>query len=445
MKKKAVKGLVALAVTVCLCMFFSGTIKTLTTAKVKMVTARQGRLEENVKLHGTLLFPDTQEIAVDAIPANTTVVVRRMRATVGRQVKKGDVLFEADVSASAEKLAELRKTYDTAQSDLLSLQRKNNGLRMTRQEQAWIAAYDALNKARAAVRDARSALEVRAQIAGVTLENGQVPKGAKDKELKAAAEALTQAQEQETAAQTLYDSANRMGVRDSVVEYITKSREYQEKMAQAEADITELNVLIETVKSVTAPHDGFVVEVHAKAGDTLTAGTAVVTVSADKSKGALRADVSEVGRTVEEGTAISIERSGGRAVSAKVTGTAVNEEGKSCVDVELSAKEITNLGGAAKLMRDGIDMTASYRAGSSSTLLPVSAVRGTGNARYIYVVEEKQNALGQSVMTVARQSVTVLAEVGGTASIQESIGRKRVAYMEDREISEGSEVMAYAE
>ena len=39
----AIKGLVTLAAVVALCMFFSGTIKTISTAKVKLVTAKQGK------------------------------------------------------------------------------------------------------------------------------------------------------------------------------------------------------------------------------------------------------------------------------------------------------------------------------------------------------------------------------------------------------------------
>ena len=37
----------------------------------------------------------------------------------------------------------------------------------------------------------------------------------------------------------------------------------------------------------------------------------------------------------------------------------------------------------------------------------------------------------------------VLAEVGSTVSIQDDLSRQRVAYMEDRSISDGSEVMVY--
>ena len=39
----------ALAAVVALCMFFSGTIKTISTAKVRLVTAKQGKLEEVIR------------------------------------------------------------------------------------------------------------------------------------------------------------------------------------------------------------------------------------------------------------------------------------------------------------------------------------------------------------------------------------------------------------
>ena len=62
MKKMAIKGLVTLAAVVALCMFFSGTIKTISTAKVKLVTAKQGKLEEEIKLSGNLTFPETEDV-----------------------------------------------------------------------------------------------------------------------------------------------------------------------------------------------------------------------------------------------------------------------------------------------------------------------------------------------------------------------------------------------
>ena len=104
---------------------------------------------------------------------------------------------------------------------------------------------------------------------------------------------------------------------------------------------------------------------------------------------------------------------------------------------------MTTLGGGSALLASPVEMTASYRAGTSTTLLPASAVRGSGDSRYVYLVSEENNALGQRVLKVKKQDVKVLAEVGSTVSLEDDLSRQRVAYMEDRSISDGSEVMVY--
>ena len=65
LKKFAVRGLVVLAIFVALCMFFSGTIKTITTAKVKITQGKTGRLEEKTELTGKLVFPETEAIGFE--------------------------------------------------------------------------------------------------------------------------------------------------------------------------------------------------------------------------------------------------------------------------------------------------------------------------------------------------------------------------------------------
>lgn len=445
MKKFAIKGLVALAVVVALCMFFSGTIKTISTAKVKLVTAKSGKLEEEIKLGGTLVFPETEDILLPGLDGERTVTVKRVRVAKGRLVEKGDVLFEAEVAGYDSAMESLQKECDDAQKQLLDLERKNGDLRLKRTEEIWIEAYDALSDARAVQLSARTALEVAARMAGVTLEDGELPKGEKDKELLAAQKAVDTAKEQTQSAEARFSSANRLGISESVVTYVTTSRELKAKLEKAQADIAELTVLGETAKSVLAPHDGYIVEINVKAGDTLGAQTVAIVMSAEDVKGVMRADTSELTRKIEKGTQVAMSREGGKTVTKKTTDSGTSEEGKPYVDVEVSDKDIKNLGGAASLMNTPIDMVASYRAGTSTTLLPVSAVRGTGESRYVYVVNEERNALGEQTLKVSKMDVHVLAEVGSTASIQEELGRQRVAYMEDRAISEGSEVMVYAQ
>ena len=144
MKRFAVKGLIALLAAVALCMFFSGTIKTITTAKVKIVTAKTGKLEEQIRLTGTLVFPGTQEIGLEGLADDQSAVIRRVCVAKGRRIKEGDVLFEAEIAGLETALDELSGTCTSAQKELMELTRKNGELRLKRTEELWVEAYDAL-------------------------------------------------------------------------------------------------------------------------------------------------------------------------------------------------------------------------------------------------------------------------------------------------------------
>ena len=444
MKRFAIKGLAALAAVVALCMFFSGTMKTLSTAKVKIVTAKSGKLEERLSLEGTLVFPETEEIGVSGLSAGQSVTVRRVRVAKGRRVKAGDVLLEGEVEGLEAKLDELTKTCEDAQKELLELERKNGEMRLKRTEELWIAAYDALAAAKAAQLEAQTALVVAARMAGVELDGGRLPEGVKEEELLACQQAADDADAAAAQALRSFQSANRLGISEDVVTAITKTRELEAKISDAQAEIAELTVLRERARAVVAPHDGTIVEVSVKAGDSIGEQTVAVVMSADKSRGVLRVQTDSTDRRIEKGTQTEAGNDGGKTVTKKVTDTGVTEEGKPYVDIELSDKDITSLGGAASLMSTPVKVTVSYRASSSTTLLPVSAVRGTGEQRYVYVISDTQNALGEQTLKVTKQDVKVLAEVGGTASLETDLSRQRIAYMEDRPIEDGSEVMLYA-
>lgn len=444
MKKFAIKGLVSVAVFVALCMFFSGTIKTITTPKVRLVSAKQGKLEESIKLSGKLVFPDTQEIFLDGLD-DQSVTITRVRVAVGRAVEEGDVLLEAEVSGYDSALKALEEEYEAAQSEMMTLERKHGDVRLKRTEENWIAAYDALAEAKSAVSAAKTQLIVAANLAGVALSGGSLPEGEKDEGLLAANQAVIDAETARDAAQAAFNTANRLGISEDIVTYVTESRKLQEKMDEAQKKIAALHVLSEKAAVVTAPHDGFVVEIGVKAGETYNGATAAIVMNEKKSRGVLRADVSDMERRIEEETKVSMERTGGKKLTAEVTGNGVDEDGNAYIDVELSDKDIKNLGGAARLMSEETEMTVNYRSSSSSTLLPVSAVRGSGDSRYVYIAEEGMSSLGERTLTIRKQDVKVIAEVGATASIEEDLGRYRIAYMEDRAIGEGSVVMTYPE
>jgi len=433
MKKMAIKGLVTLAAVVALCMFFSGTIKTISTAKVKLVTAKQGKLEEEIKLSGNLTFPETEDVKL-ALTSDQSVTIKRVRVAKGRRVAAGDVLFEAEVSGYDKEMESLRGEYDAAQKELMELERKNGDVRLKRTEEIWVEAYDALAKSKDDCMTAQTQLEVAAKLAGET-----------DETLTDAQKAVDAAQVAQDEAQKKFNSANRLGISENVINYITQSRQLNEKLATTQEKITALDVLAQQARQVTAPHDGYIVEINVKAGDSYDGKTAALVISSESGDAVLRADTSKIEKKIDKGTQVTIKRDSDKTLTKKVTDSGVNEEGKRYIDVKLTDKDITNLGGGAALFSAAVEMTASYRASSSTTLLPASAVRGSGDSRYVYIVSEESNALGQRVLKVKKQDVKVLSEVGSTVSIQDDLSRQRVAYMEDRAISDGSEVMVYGE
>ena len=444
MKKMAIKGLVALAAVVALCMFFSGTIKTISTAKVKLVTAKQGKLEEEIKLSGSLTFTKTEDVKL-ALASDQSVTIKRVRVAKGRKVAAGDVLFEAEVSGYDKEMESLRSDYETAQKELMELERKNGDVRLKRTEEIWVEAYDALAQSKDDLMDAQTRLEVAAKLAGVTLTGGRLPTDEQDETLLEAQKAVDAAQTAQDEAQKKFNSANRLGISENVISYITQSRTLNEKLAATQEKITALDVLAQQARQVTAPHDGYIVEINVKAGDSYDGKTAAVVISAEDGDAVLRADTSKIDKKIDKGTQVTVKRDSDKTLSKKVTDSGVDEEGKRYIDVKLTDKDISNLGGGAALLSAEVEMTASYRATSSTTLLPASAVRGSGNSRYVYIVNEESNALGQRVLKVKKQDVKVLSEVGSTVSIQDDLSRQRVAYMEDRTISDGSEVMVYGE
>ena len=444
MKKMAIKGLVALAAVVALCMFFSGTIKTISTAKVRLVTAKQGKLEEEIKLSGNLTFTQTEEVKL-ALASDQSVTIKRVRVAKGRKVAAGDVLFEAEVSGYDKEMESLRSDYETAQKELMELERKNGDVRLKRTEKIWVEAYDALAQSKDDLMNAQTQLEVAAKLAGVTLTDGRLPEKEQDETLLEAQKAVDKAQAAQDEAQKKFNSANRLGISENVISYITQSRTLNEKLTAAQEKITALDVLARQAKQVTAPHDGYIVEINVKAGDSYDGRTAAIVISAEDGDAVLRADTSKIEKKIDKGTQVTVKRDNDKTLSKKVTDSGVDEEGKRYIDVKLTDKDISNLGGGAALFSAAVDMTASYRATTSTTLLPASAVRGSGDSRYVYVVNEESNALGQRVLKVKKQDVKVLSEVGSTVSIQDDLSRQRVAYMEDRTISDGSEVMVYGE
>lgn len=426
MKAKALKGFAALMVLLVVCFFFSGTVRTLTTAKVMLTYPQQGRLKETLNLTGTLRFSATEDVTV-SLPEGVALTITQVNVAPGMAVSAGDVLFETVFTGVDALIAAEEAAYANAQEELLTLERQNSQLRMQRTDESWLAAYDALVDAYNAQHDAEVALQVAAKLQIGTAD---------------AQSAYDEAAQAVASAEKTMEKLNRTGIAEDVYAYTMGKRDIQARMDEATANIVSLRTLEQSTRQITAPHDGYVVAVNLSAGQSWD-GQAALTLSADGAEMLLRADTSDLNRSISEGANVTVSGRFGTSVKTTVTKTGYDSHGEPYAEVGLSAREAITLDTIAHLMSQGASTQITYTAAQTSYLLPAAALRGSEGNYSVYTVTKSQNAFGQTVLTVAEQKVTLLDEGGSMVSIDGMYDNVQVAYMEDRAISPGSEVMAY--
>ena len=109
---------------------------------------------------------------------------------------------------------------------------------------------------------------------------------------------------------------------------------------------------------------------------------------------------------------------------------------------------LEELGTMQEALKDSfpvITLRITTKAQQSTCLIPASAVRGSGDSRFIYYAEQEESAFAGKKITVKQMPVKVLAENASTVSIDEDVSYYKIIYMEDRHINEGDTVMQYEE
>lgn len=443
LKKFAVRGMIVLAVFVALCMFFSGTIKTITTAKIKITQGRSGKLEEKIELSGKLYFSQVDSVGFDLDEGQTLTIVK-VNTRPGYTVKEGDVLIEARVANYEQTMMQYQTTYDEALDQLLQLESKNSNIRLRKTDKQYAEAYFALRSARKESVSARIAMESLLMQEQLTLPEEGVPEGASEN-LIAAIEAYRAAAQTESEAQQAMDAVERYLPDDTTWAYISDKHVQEEKIAECEAKMQALSELNGAVRSICAPHDGYTAEVFVKAGDVYDGSTDLFSMTKADTMPVLRADVSEIERAVTEGTTVTMSSDRYGDVESKVVAVGIDDEGKKYVDIEVNDDVINARGSVYSMTLEDTPMKVVYRSRTATTLISSSAIHGSGDNRYVYTVDRSYSSFGNSKMTVHKMTVTVLAEVDGVASIEEEIAYYDIAYMEDRPINDGDTVMLYVD
>ena len=96
-KSKVLKAFLILAAAIAVCMYFSRTIQTITTPKVKLVTADMGRIEQKVSVALSPYFPVKTEITLTKA-RDYPITVDKVYVKTGLYVEKGDTILTAVIN-----------------------------------------------------------------------------------------------------------------------------------------------------------------------------------------------------------------------------------------------------------------------------------------------------------------------------------------------------------
>ena len=437
LKKFAIRGIVFLAVFVALCMFFSGTVRTITTPKVRLFTPKRGKLEERIKLTCKPAFPNVEPVSFPLSEGFTLSIVK-VNSRAGYTVKAGEVIVEAKVADYDAKYKQYQQDYDTAAAQLLSIENKNRKTRISQRDQAYAEAYYGVQKARHDAVDKE--LEMDSQLAREKLERTETgyPEGASD-ELKKLIDNWREATETLEKAQEAMDAASRYNIDETVWSYITERREQQEKLEEAEKGLRTLVALRDSAKAITAPHDGYLAELKVKAGDTYTGSEPLFSVTPEGALPVLRAEWTS-DRNVTEGMSVSMDSNS--EISSKVVGSGKDSENKKYVDIEMTKQIINAVGSVYNIMENGVNMVLVYNARETTTLLKTNMLRGSSNY-YVFVAKRNEGAFAGDTYKIEEKKVNVQARTPEMVSVTEDLSAYLIAYGEDRTISAGDNVMEY--
>ncbi len=341
-KKIAVRGFIILAVTVALCMFFSETIRTIATPKVKLTQPRQGKLSQSVRVTGKLTFTESVEQFIEGAEGATGITVKNIMVAVGQQVNKGDTIFEAEINDYQKSMDTLKEQYATADAALQALEQKNINLKRTDIE--WAEAYSERVKARDAELEARLKLETLLKLENTEHDaDGKLPEGASEA-LKTAAADLLNATEVLTAAQARLAVAERYPVTDETRSYITDKTKHELELSRIEADMLSLRLLTERLTAVKAPKDCYITKINVKKGEAYDVSNPAYEICSLDVSPVMRADITDTTLTMSKGMAVSFEGRNGRYVEGKISVVGENIDGTRYIDIALTDSMLKNMG-----------------------------------------------------------------------------------------------------
>lgn len=454
LKKFALRGLIALAVAVALCMFFARTVQTITTPKIRLVTASSGRLEQKMTFQSEVYFPDTEDFVIEDAK-KTAVTVKHVYVKPGHYVKEGDTIFTAECASYEEDMKKLRDEYDTKRKELIELDIANRKLS---RESLQNELYDAMLEAQDKLTDLSYEARLLALEYDITL-SGDVTDWKKQlATLKEVPADVTQAVNKAVAASSAFNEAQsaffaikedrKQRVKDEVFKYINDRNAAIRAMDELTGEMVDLAKRVKSLQTVKATRDGYIVSLGVTEGEAYEGVKAAYTMNGKDSQPILRASLSGVDRTIADDTKAELdsEMYGTEKTSVERTFTAA--DGTKYLYIRMPERFAAEDSSAIRrFMSDGsVEVNITYRAKKNTTLLTPSAVRGTEDDAYVWLIKQNWGGfMNQGGMTVVKTPVTVIERSDKAVSIEEDLSYQQIADREDRALSDGQAVMEYVQ
>lgn len=450
-KNKALKALLILAVIVSLCMYFSRTIQTITTPKVKLVQSTNGRIEQKISVEAKPHFPVKTEITLNKAK-DYPITIDKVYVKKGLYVEVGDTIFTAKVNDYDSKETELLKTYNEKAQALIDLDIKN---RKTSKQSKQNDLYDIMIEKQDALSKAESDARLGAAREGIELTFDQSQWAAKAQKEKASDEvtslisaAVSAKSAFDTARKDFFDSyENRqIKVKDEVFTYINDRNKIADELEEISDKMVELLDAKQSLTNVTATSEGYIVELDLKSGDPYDGTKSAFVIAKKEDAPILRVDITDLKKDVASGAKVEVA---GDYQTYKTTVTEVidDTDGRRYAHMELTSDILRNAGGMSKLLQAGsTDAKIVFRAKKSATIIPASALRSEGDSEYIFIAEPKYGGFLSSSNTVAKKmTVNVIDRSDTAVSIQEEMNYVSIIDSADRAVEDGKPIMEYVE
>ena len=471
-KQKALKGLLILAVVLAACMFFARTLQTITTPKVQKIKPVRGKLEEKISLQGEVHFSGGEDIVIPEA-AGLGATVAKVTAREGYQVKKGDLLLTLTAGEFDGKMETLKGEYDKATRELVDEVAKSVRLL---QSSGHNNVYNALLAANDLQYEKQYAAQALAQKLGFDLPSDirawgpppkpsdnknkrvgppldikQIEKPAEDK-YPGLAKAIDEAYEAYLAVYQKQEELLNLytGVGDikresnSTFEYIKKRDGLAERVQKTAEKMLALEKKQQAMAEIRAPHDGFLTKFSLKTGDAYDGAKPLYTLSKEGETPGLRCDITDIKKTLRKGMKVAVE---GISKELTISDIRLETDSRKYAYIDLTAKQISELGGLSSLMEKKVPLSIIYKADKTTTLLPASALRTDNDGSpYVFIIQQQYGGmLSNNQSTVKKTPVTLVEKSDKMVSITDELSYNEIADQEDRTISDGQQVMEYVD